>query len=53
MKMIKKIFKIIKKIIITILAIIYFSFVLAMSMLLLNYNKLPPKMPTFRAQLSN
>ena len=39
MKMIKKIFKIIKKIIITILAIIYFSFVLAMSMLLLNYNK--------------
>lgn len=39
MKIVKKIFKIIKKIIITILAIIYFSFVLAMSMLLLNYNK--------------
>lgn len=39
MKIVKNIFKIIKKIIITILAIIYFSFVLAMSMLLLNYNK--------------
>ena len=39
MKAINKVFKIIKKIIITILALIYFSFVLAMSMLLLNYNK--------------
>ena len=39
MKAINKVFKIIKKIIITILAIIYFGFVLAMSMLLLNYNK--------------
>ena len=39
MKAINKVFKIIKKIIITIIALIYFSFVLAMSMLLLNYNK--------------